>query len=329
MRYLSLLAVTLLVPATASCDPPVPPAKVKVVLVSAAFAPGIPLPESLHPVYAVRLDAEVDARGEGKGTLTFTTTPPNYDEYGDIINGRETDGVDRSRKNGKPPAVLECTIEFVKAGAIGHVNDSPTKRSVYRLNGPKVTTALTFVTTGPGLKSGRLLVPGPDGRPEYVVEMAVVPPPDPNAKAVPCHPGCFPAGTLVRVPGGTAKIETLKVGDAVTTVGADGKAASGKVTHLYETTNKLVEVKTDGGTALTTHEQPLALVAGGLSKAGDLKTGDRVWRWVGGERKVATVAAVTATGRTATVYNLILGGSAVFVAGDFLARGKPPADAAP
>lgn len=329
MRYVGLLAVALLVPTLASGDPPVPPAGVKVVLVSAEFAPGIPLPESVHPVYGVRLDAEVDAQGEGKGTLTLTTTPPNYDEYGDIVNGRETDGVDRSRKNGKPPAVFDCAIEFVKVGAIGHVNDSPTKRSVYRLKGPKITTPLTFVTTGPGLAAGRLLVPGPDGRPEYVVEMWVQPPPVKGGLEKPCHPGCFPAGTLVRTPTGTAKIETLKVGDAVTTVRADGQAASGKVTHLYETTNKLLEVKTDGGTALTTHDQPLALVAGGLRKAGDLQVGDRVWRWVRGERKAATVAAVTPTGRTATVYNLILGDSAVFVAGDFLARGKPPADAAP
>ena len=328
MRYVSLVALALLIPAV-SCGQALPPGPSKVVLVSAAFAPGIPLPEGVNPFYAVRLDAAVDARGEGKGTLTLTTTPPNYDEYGDLVTGRETDTVDRTRTNGKPPVALECTIESVSAGFVGRVNTPPTRRSVYRLKGPKITTELTFVTEGPGLKSGRLLVPGPAGRPEYVVEMTLIPPPNPNALPVPCHPGCFPAGTPVRVPGGTAKIETLKVGDAVTTVGADGKASSGKVTHLYETTNKLVEVKTDGGTALTTHEQPLALVAGGLREAGDLKPGDRVWRWVDGRRQAATVAAVTATGRTATVYNLILGGSAVFVAGDVLARGKPHADAAP
>jgi len=329
MRHVCLVAAVLLLPAVASCEPPVPPAKAKVLLLSAAFAPGIPLPESVQPTYSVRLDAEVDARGEGKGTLTFTTTPPNYDEYGDLVTGRETDNVDRSRKNGKPEVALDCTIEFVRAGGLGRVNTPVTRRSVFRVKGPKMTTAFTFVTEGPGLKSGRLLVPGPDGRPEYVVEMTLIPPPDPNALNPPCHPGCFPAGTPVRTPTGTAKIETLNVGDAVTTVGADGKAASGKVTHLYSTTNKLVEVATDGGTVTTTAEQPLALVAGGLRKAGDLKPGDRVWRWVEGERKAATVATVTATGHTATVYNLILTDSAVFVAGDFLARGKPPADAAP
>ena len=327
MRYSRLFAALLLLVPAAACAPPVPPAQGKVVIVSGAFAPGIPLPESVQPVYGVRLDAEVDAKGEGKGTLTLTTTPPNYDEYGDLVTGRETDTVDRSRKNGKPAVALECTVEFVNAGFVGRVNTPATRRSVYRLKGPKITTALTFVTEGPGLKSGRLLVAGPDGRPEYVVEMSLQLPPDPNAQPVPCHPGCFPAGTLVRVPGGAAKIETLKVGDAVTTVGADGKAATGRVEHLYATTNELVEVKTDDGTALTTHEQPLSLATGGLLKAGDLKPGDRVWRWRDGERRAATVREVTATGRTAPVYNLILGDSAVFIAADFLARGKPPADA--
>ena len=327
MRYSRLFAALLLVAGSASCAPPAPPVPGKVVIVSGSFAPGIPLPESVHPVHGVRLDAEVGAKGEGKGTLTFTTTPPKYDEYGDLVTGRETDNLDRSRKNGKPPVALECTVEFVNAGFVGRVNTPATRRSVYRLKGPKLTTALTFVTEGPGLKSGRLLVPGPDGRPEYVVEMTLIPPPNRNAQPVPCHPGCFPAGTLVRVPGGAAKIETLQVGDAVTTVGADGKAAAGKVTHLYETTNKLVEVKSDDGAVLTTHEQPLSLVAGGLRNAGDLKPGDRVWRWRDGERRPATVREVTATGRTAPVYNLILGDSSVFIAGDFLARGKPPADA--
>ncbi len=327
MRYSRLFAALLLVAGSASCAPPVRPEPGKVVIVSGAFAPGIPLPESVHPVYGVRLDAEVDAKGEGKGRLTLTTTPPNYDEYGDLVTGRETDAVDRSRKNGKPAVALDCTVEFDKVGSVDRVNTPSTRRSVYRLKGPKITTALTFVTTGPGLASGRLLVPGPDGRPDYVVEMTLVPPRDPNEKAVPCHPGCFPAGTLVRVPGGAAKIETLKVGDAVTTVGADGKAATGRVEHLYATTNELIGVKTDDGTALTTHEQPLSLVTGGLLKAGDLKPGDRVWRWRDGERRAATVREVTATGRTAPVYNLILSDSAVFIAGDFLARGKPPADA--
>ena len=39
----------------------------------------------------------------------------------------------------------------------------------------------------------------------------------------------------------------------------------------------------------------------------------------------AVVREVVDTGRDEPVFNLILGDSAVFVAGGFLARGKPPA----
>ena len=35
---------------------------------------------------------------------------------------------------------------------------------------------------------------------------------------VPCHPGCFPAGTLILVPGGYRDIETIRAGDVVTTI---------------------------------------------------------------------------------------------------------------
>ena len=333
MRYSRLLAAALLLPLAGSCVPPTPVVvqvpKVKAVLTSAAFAPGVPLPEGVNPVHSVRLEIDADAAGEGKGTLTFSCTPPNYDEYGDLVTGRETDTVDRSRKTAKPDVSLDCTVEFVSKGFVGRVNTPPTPRLVFKITGPKITTAFTFVTAGPGLESGRLLVPHPDGRPEYVVEMTRHLPPNPNALPVPCHPGCFPAGTLVRTPGGTAAIETLKVGDEVTTVGPGGVASVGQVEHLYATTNALHEVTTDAGAVTLSFEQPLALVAGGLKRAGDLKPGDRVWRWADGKRTEAAVRGVGATGRTATVFNLILGDSAVFVAGDFLARGKPPAEGTP
>src|SRR5262245_12959876 len=79
--------LTILVPAAARAEPPKP----NIVLWSPYFAPGLPLPEVKQPVYAVRLEATVNAKGEGKGTLILTVTPPNYDEYGDPVTGRETD----------------------------------------------------------------------------------------------------------------------------------------------------------------------------------------------------------------------------------------------
>src|SRR2546428_824842 len=68
----------------------------------------------------------------------------------------------------------------------------------------------------------------------------------------PCHPGCFPAGTLVRVPQGTMPIERISEGDSIITVGTDGKPASGKVVSVFVTRNRLVNVRTDSGSLETT-----------------------------------------------------------------------------
>jgi hypothetical protein len=140
----------------------------------------------------------------------------------------------------------------------------------------------------------------------------------------PCHPGCFPARTPIRVPGGSQPIERLREGDLVTTVGPDGAAAPHKVASVFVTKNRLVEVRTEAGTLVTTETQPLALACGGLRAAGELKAGDRVFRWDGRERRAVTVRSVSPTGREEPVFNLILGDSAVFVAGGFLVRSKPP-----
>jgi hypothetical protein len=143
----------------------------------------------------------------------------------------------------------------------------------------------------------------------------------------PCHPGCFPAGTVVATPEGARPIESLQAGDVVTLIGPDGGPASGPVGSTFQTCNRLVEVRTESGTLLTTETQPLCLTGGAFRRAGELAEGDRVWRWEGGQRRAAKVLAVVPTGREVPVFNLVVGDSAVFVAGGFLARGKPPPDA--
>jgi hypothetical protein len=295
---------------------------------SALVNPGLPLAESKYPVYSVHLAADVNGKGEGKGKLTLHVTPPNYDEYGDFVTGREVDLVDRTQKNQRPPVVLDCAVEFVKVGFVGRVNTPETRRSVFRIKGPKIASALFVATTGPGLTSGRLLVLGKDQRVEYVVDIHDLKPVvgDAGGHPIPCHPGCFPAGTLVLVPGGTKRIELIRAGETVTTIGPDGRPARGVVQEVFTSKNQLVEVRTDNGTVVTTAAQPLCLVEGGFRKSGDLKVGDRVWQWRDGRRVETVVRAVTATGKEAPVFNLILGDSAVFVAGGFLARGKPPAE---
>src|SRR5207244_111911 len=109
-----------------------------------------------------------------------------------------------------------------------------------------------------------------------VVTMHHVGPPEP------CHPGCFPAGTLVHTPEGARAIENIRAGDKVTSVAADGSTSVIKVQSVFTTPNRLLNVQTDGGTLLTTPTQPLCLADGGFRAAGELKPGDRMVRWQDG-----------------------------------------------
>jgi hypothetical protein len=140
----------------------------------------------------------------------------------------------------------------------------------------------------------------------------------------PCHPGCFPAGTVIATPEGQRLIETIQPGDMVTLIGGDGQPTSGPVESTFQTCNRLVEVRTDSGNLLTTATQPLCLGGGGFRRADDLAEGDTIYRWDQGTRRPATVRTVVPTGQETTVYNLVVGESNVFVAAGFLARGKPP-----
>ena len=76
---------------------------------------------------------------------------------------------------------------------------------------------------------------------------------------------------------------------------------------------------------ITTETQPLALVGGTLKAAGELKAGDKIYRWADGERKATKVKSVTPTLREEKVFNLILGDPVLFIANGYLARSKPPA----
>jgi hypothetical protein len=95
---------------------------------------------------------------------------------------------------------------------------------------------------------------------------------------------------------------------------------------VFTSKNRLVKVRTDHGAVVTTEAQPLCLTDGQFRRAGELKVGDRLWQWRNGRRVETVVREAAGTGKEATVFNLILGKSAIFVAGNFLARGKPPAE---
>jgi hypothetical protein len=298
-------------------------------LTSSYFSPGLPLAESKHPVCLISFAGQANAKGEGKGKLELIVTPPNYDEYGDPVTGTEVDNKNRPQRNERPAVVLDCTIEYVKSGSIGRVNQGAVNRAVFSIKGPKITSPLFLATAGPGLTSGRLLVLDSDKRVEYVVDLADLTP-RPSTRGggppIPCHPGCFPAGTLVRVAGGTKPIERIRVGDLVTSVDSDGKTSSVKVTDVFVTRNRLLEVRTRDAGLVTTQTQPIALESGGYRPAGELKAGDQIWRLVNNERQAAKVLTVSCADREDQVFNLVLGGIKGFIAGDFLVRSKPPAE---
>ncbi len=143
----------------------------------------------------------------------------------------------------------------------------------------------------------------------------------------PCHPGCFPRGTLVETPGGPRLIETIQPGDTLTAF-HNGQPLTATVQSVFVTSNRLWEVTTRAGVLVTTKIQPLCLALDRPLPAGDLKPGDTILHSQDGVIQATEVVSVAPTDRTEQVFNLVLGDSEVFVAGGFLARSKPPAEVA-
>jgi hypothetical protein len=280
-------------------------------LQSAVLTPAVPWPGVARGVFVFQLTARLDGKGGGKGELLLDPNARTFDDFG-AVTGATT----------LAPVQLPCSLRFVKKGKVRLGPNPPRdeERFVYEVRGEKVPAGVTLVTAaGPAGTAAWLLVREKDA-PANVIRMY---PPDIS----PCHPGCFPAGTLVQTPRGPRPIDALRAGDEVTTVGADGRAGSGRVRAVSVTRNRLVAVATEAGVLLTTQTQPLCLAAGGLRAAGELKAGDVVFRWQGGRRRPVRVRGVRLTDREEEVFNLVLGGSELFIAGGFLARSKPPAGA--
>jgi hypothetical protein len=273
----------------------------QVQLDSAAFDTDLPLAESKAAVRRVSLKCRL-ADG-GTGSLSLDPNSAQFNEFGDAV----------ARDRRLPLVTLDCTLKLVKL--------EPARR-LYEVRGPKLVSRLSLVVykdlTPWG--DGRLLIHGKGGDVKYVINLE-----RPQVRTKPCHPGCFPAGTRVRVPGGSKLIERVREGDPVTTIDAAGKPSPVKVTAVFVTRNRLLKVHTRAGTFVTTETQPVALVSGGFRPAGELKAGDRIWRWTGVERRSVTVSGVSPAGRETEVFNLVLGEPRTFIAGDFLVRSKPPA----
>jgi hypothetical protein len=293
-------------------------------LVGTVGGRGLPMAECDNNVQGIKLTFQLNAKGEGAGTLTLDATPNPVDEYGFPVTMKA-----------EPPVKLECALKRVgtkKMLAEGPpgVPANEVEWELYEVTGPKIVSKLSLARQAEaGWPHARFIWATKEGKNRTLVGLSdpnpvPVPPPPP-----PCHPGCFPAGTKVQVPGGARAIEDLRAGDTITTVGPDGKPGEAKVAAMFLTKNKLVEIEAEGRTLISTATQPLAVADGKIRPAGELKAGDRIFVWAKGERGTATVKSVTATDRTAPVYNVVLGDTALFVAGGFVARTKPPAPVVP
>lgn len=276
---------------------------------------GLLMAECAKPVYRFHLSASWDPVGVNKATLVLDPTALTVDEFG--FPGYPPP---------QPVVKLDGSLKLVKKKTLllGPAGPPPMKAEfqIFELTGPKIKSKITVVTeSGGNWESARILVADNEegkGRMGVSLHSSI-------RHFPPCHPGCFPGGTLIQVPGGTQPVEGLRKGDVVLTMGPDGILGKARVENLFTTQNLLLEVRTDGKTLVTTKTQPLALVGGGLRIAGDLKAMDQIYTFEGGKRKPVTVREVIATGRQAQVFNLILGEPVLFVAGGFLARSKPPA----
>ena len=98
----------------------------------------------------------------------------------------------------------------------------------------------------------------------------------------PCHPGCFPRGTLVETISGPRQIETMQVGDSLRALLPSGEFITVQVQSIFVTDNRLWRIRTEAGELLTTETQPLCLTADEFQAAGQLQPGDEILR--GGRR---------------------------------------------
>ena len=134
--------------------------------------------------------------------------------------------------------------------------------------------------------------------------------------------GCFPAGTMVRTPGGPVPIETIAAGDPVVSIDGRGRQVPARVTAVSAVLSELLELQTRRGTLVTTDEHPLETVGGEFVSAGEIIIGDRLLIWRKGMLKRTAVADSSHLEGEETVYNLSVDGPHTFIADGFVVHNK-------
>jgi hypothetical protein len=139
-----------------------------------------------------------------------------------------------------------------------------------------------------------------------------------------CHPGCFPAGTLVLTTEDPRPIEEIKAGEYVLGVDKNGNTGAAKVRFAFVTENYVVEIETDSGLLTTTGKQPLCTSCGCSKTAFQLKPGEELLRWENGKVRPTKVLSVKQTHQLVKVFNLVLEDMDYYICGGFQVRSKPP-----
>jgi hypothetical protein len=142
----------------------------------------------------------------------------------------------------------------------------------------------------------------------------------------PCHPGCFPWGTMIETAKGRRPVEQIQIGDQIVAISRTGEVQKIPVSSIFRTRNRLLEVQTTAGGLLTTPTQPLCVTNSKNIAAGELQCGEMILVWKDGKTTPVRVERTMLTERVEPVINLVLGDSEAFIANGFVARSKPPAD---
>jgi hypothetical protein len=310
-RRLRSLAASLLVllPAVAAAQPPEEKAPVPIlardgVLMETGY---LSTPLTLGEGVRARSITLSHASGKYKVTLLLDPNQKLLDDFGEV---RETTTLGVKK--------VEATLRARNAADPKRLG-----RKLYDVESDKLDARLTLVV--PEREDGQhlLLLRDKNGRVESVFPLGIK---RPELRLQPCHPGCFPAGTLVETPNGLRKIETIKPDEEVFDVPTKGKPVAVKVASVFTGPSLLVEVETEAGKLVTTGKQPLLLANGDQKGAGDLVKGDAILRWHDGKAVSVKVRAVRRIEEPARVFNLVLERRGTFVAGGYLVRSKPPAE---
>jgi hypothetical protein len=240
---------------------------------------------------------------QDKHTLTLDPNTVIFDAYGDEAGSTEI-------------AERRIVVSLKKVAL-----DDPNKqgRQLHEVEGENLKGRLFLAFAPKAYSPYKLIVKNKDGKIETVIPLYVQP-----KNIEPCHPGCFPTGTLVETPDGAKKIETLQPGDEVLNISIDNKSTPIKIASVFKGQAPIIEIDTDQGIVRTTCKQPMILVNGDFRAAGELRTGDQIARWNANKADSAKVIAVRQTDKIEKIFNLVLEERGTFVANGYLARSKPP-----